>query len=110
MHEAQDVSMSAHRAQRVFQNPAIRCRKSPSSRRITGFVRGVRRESSNFTAKRLFTVMTGLNHIYAAREGLGAIVTWLRWHLAGEVDRKAMSIGPSCHFCTGKFASKSKNF
>ena len=58
-----------------------------------------------------FTVMTGVDHIQAARAGLGPIVGWLRWWLAGETERKAEFIGPNCGaFCTGKYKTQSKNW
>ncbi|MBN1655691.1 MAG: hypothetical protein JXA30_18140 [Deltaproteobacteria bacterium] len=56
------------------------------------------------------TVMTGAEHIGAAREGLGAIVAWLRWHLGGEEERRSMFLDPNGEFCTGKFVSKYKNW
>ncbi|MET0343725.1 MAG: hypothetical protein ABW252_22115 [Polyangiales bacterium] len=57
-----------------------------------------------------FTVMTGVDHIMAAREALAPITAWLRWHIAGETERKAQFIGPSCDFCKGKFKSQSKGW
>jgi hypothetical protein len=57
-----------------------------------------------------FTLMTGVDHIQAARQGLGPIVGWLRWHLAGETERKADFIGASCTFCSGKYKTQSKNW
>ncbi|MET0341249.1 MAG: hypothetical protein ABW252_09610 [Polyangiales bacterium] len=56
------------------------------------------------------TVMNGINHIYAAREGLPASTAWLRWWLAGETERKEQFIGASCEYCKGKYVSKSKNW
>ena len=56
------------------------------------------------------TVMDGVDHIMAARQGLAPIVAWLRWHLGGEEERKAQFVGASCEFCQGKFKSQSKGF
>jgi dienelactone hydrolase len=56
------------------------------------------------------TVMTGSDHVNAARDGLGAIVAWLRWHLGGETERRSMFLDPMGEFTTGKFVSQSKNW
>jgi hypothetical protein len=56
------------------------------------------------------TVMDGADHISAARQGLAPITAWLRWHLAGEGERKAQFVGTDCEFCTGKYKSMSKGF
>lgn len=68
------------------------------------------RDYERATVPAWFTLMTGVDHIMAAREGLAPMVAWLRWHLAGETERKAMFIGPNCDFCSGKFKSQSKNW
>jgi hypothetical protein len=57
-----------------------------------------------------FTVITGATHINAAREGLPAIVAWLRWHLADETDRRASFLAPGGAFTTGKWVSQQKNW
>jgi len=57
-----------------------------------------------------FTVITGADHIYTAREGLGSIVAWLRWHLADETDRRNDFLVTGGAFRTGKFVSQSKNW
>jgi alpha/beta superfamily hydrolase len=62
------------------------------------------------TVPTFFTVMDGVDHIQAARQGLGAIIAWLRWQIGSEPERKSMFIGPNCDFCTGKFKSQSKGF
>lgn len=62
------------------------------------------------TVPTFFTVMDGVDHIQAARQGLGAIIAWLRWQIGGEPERKSMFIGPDCDFCKGKFKSQSKGF
>ncbi|MET0286703.1 MAG: hypothetical protein ABW352_19640 [Polyangiales bacterium] len=56
------------------------------------------------------TVMDGVDHIAAARQGLAPITAWLRWHLAGEDERKAQFLGADCEFCKGKYKSMSKGF
>jgi hypothetical protein len=62
------------------------------------------------TAPVFFTIMSGVDHIAAARQGLPAVVAWLRWHLAGETERRATFLDPKGEFCTGKFVSRSKNW
>lgn len=57
-----------------------------------------------------YTLMDGVNHIQAAREGLPVMVAWLRWHLGGEEMRRGMFLDPSCEFCMGKWVSQSKNW
>lgn len=57
-----------------------------------------------------FTVITGANHIYTAREALPAIVSWLRWHLADETDRRNDFLVRGGPFTTGKYVSQSKNW
>lgn len=56
------------------------------------------------------TVMTGVDHMMATREGLPAIIAWLRWHLGGESFRQGDFLDPGCYFCTGKWVSKNKNW
>jgi hypothetical protein len=55
------------------------------------------------------TVMTGADHISAARDGLPVMVAWLRWHLGGETERRSMFVDAKGEFCSGKFVSKSKD-
>lgn len=62
------------------------------------------------TAPVFFTIMSGVDHIAAARQGLPAVVAWLRWHLGGETERRAMFLDPTGEFCRGKFVSRSKNW
>lgn len=57
-----------------------------------------------------FTVIDGATHINAAREGLPAIVAWLRWHLADETDRQASFLTRGGAFTTGKWVSQQKNW
>jgi len=65
---------------------------------------------ANATAPAWMTIMTGVDHIAAARQGLPALIAWLRWHLAGETDRKTAFLDPSGEFASGKYVSKSKNW
>jgi hypothetical protein len=62
------------------------------------------------TAPVFFTVITGADHVGAAREGLPVMVAWLRWHLGGEDARSSMFLEPSGEFRTGKYVSQSKNW
>lgn len=57
-----------------------------------------------------FTVMDGSSHTSAARDGLPMIVAWLRWHLAGEIQRREMFIGSNCEFCGSGYETQSKNW
>ncbi|HMJ13647.1 MAG TPA: hypothetical protein VK524_19655, partial [Polyangiaceae bacterium] len=68
------------------------------------------RDYDRTTVPVFFTIMQGVDHIMAARSGLPAITAWLRWHVAGEADRRAMFIAPNCTFCTGLWESTSKNW
>jgi hypothetical protein len=55
--------------------------------------------------------LSGLDgHIQAAREGIDVWVAWMRWTLAGEEERRADFLDPSCSFCTGKCITMHKNF
>jgi len=56
------------------------------------------------------TVMTGVDHVAAARSGLPATIAWLRWHLAGEVERRSAFLDAGGQFTTGIFVSRSKNW
>lgn len=56
------------------------------------------------------TVMTGVSHTAAAREGLPAITAWLLWHLKDETQRRGDFLNSGAVFRTGKFVSKSKNW
>jgi hypothetical protein len=56
-----------------------------------------------------FSTLAGTDHIYAARNGLPAMIAWLRWQLAGETQRKA-EFSPGGKFFTGIFQSQVKNW
>ncbi len=57
-----------------------------------------------------FTVQQGVDHIAAAREGLPAIIAWLRWHLYGETQRSGDFLNAGGTFTVGKWDSQSKNW
>ena len=57
-----------------------------------------------------FGIMKDVGHIMAAREGLPAIISWLRWHLKGEVKLKSEFLDPDGAFQTGKWNSRTKNW
>jgi hypothetical protein len=57
-----------------------------------------------------FTIIQGADHTGAARAGMPALIAWLRWHLAGEVERKSSFLEPMGEFCSGKYMSRSKNW
>ncbi|MDA8139757.1 MAG: hypothetical protein M0036_13995 [Desulfobacteraceae bacterium] len=56
------------------------------------------------------TVMNGVDHISAAREGLPVICAWMLWQLKGETQRQADFLNAGGYFRTGKYVSKSKNW
>lgn len=57
-----------------------------------------------------FTIIDNVSHTAAAREGMPAIVAWLRWQLGGEDFRSGDFLDPFCDFCTGPYDSTSKNW
>ncbi|MFM2417454.1 MAG: hypothetical protein RL385_2177 [Pseudomonadota bacterium] len=69
-----------------------------------------KRDFMNTKVPVFLTVMDGVDHIYAARNALPMMVSWLRWHLNDETTRKDQFISPTCEFCTGKYKSESKNW
>lgn len=56
------------------------------------------------------TVMDGVDHISAAREGLPAICAWMLWQLSGETERKADFLDANGYFQKGMWDSKAKNW
>jgi hypothetical protein len=62
------------------------------------------------TQPTFFTIVTGSDHILAVQKGVTAIIGWLRWHLAGETERKAMFTGPDGEFFKDKWVSQTKNW
>lgn len=77
---------------------------------VFGNVEKTEQDYAATTAPVFFTVITGADHLNAAREGLPAIVAWLRWHLGGETERSSMFLDAVGEFRTGKFVSQSKNW
>lgn len=62
------------------------------------------------TVPTFLTVIDGVDHIMAAREGLPAICAWLLWHLGGETDRSADFLDHNGQFQTGMWDSQAKNW
>lgn len=56
-----------------------------------------------------YSELQGTGHVDAARKAVPAIIGWLRWHLAGETDRKA-AFSPGGEFFRGIFKSQVKNW
>lgn len=63
---------------------------------------------SNTYVPVFFTIIDDTNHNLAARNGMPAIVAWLRWHLAGETERASMFTNNNCYFCSTPYDSTSK--
>jgi hypothetical protein len=57
-----------------------------------------------------FTILDNTDHIAATRNGMPMITAWLRWHLAGEDERKSDFIAPDCTYCSGIYDSEYKNW
>jgi len=77
---------------------------------LFGNVEKTQKDYDNTTVPVFFTIMDGVDHTGAARAGLPAIIAWLRWHLAGETERKSSFLDPTGEFCTGKYMSRTKNW
>jgi hypothetical protein len=56
-----------------------------------------------------YSELQGVGHVDCARAALPGMVAWLRWHLAGEVDRKAMFTSGG-QFFGGIWKSQTKNW
>ncbi|MFP3999013.1 MAG: hypothetical protein ACLFUN_04145 [Desulfobacterales bacterium] len=54
--------------------------------------------------------MSDVGHMDAAREGLPAIIAWLRSHLKDETDRRDDFLSEDGVFATGIWDSKHKNW
>lgn len=65
---------------------------------------------SRTTVPVFMTIMDGVDHMSAAREGLPAICAWLLWHLSGETQRQADFLNSDGYFQTGMYDSKAKNW
>jgi hypothetical protein len=68
------------------------------------------KDFGNATQPTFYSVLDGIDHIGAARAALPGMVAWLRWHLLGETDRKAMFTGPDGDFFKGIWKSQTKNW
>ncbi|WP_081926926.1 endo-1,4-beta-xylanase [Pseudobacteroides cellulosolvens] len=55
-------------------------------------------------------LMQGVDHGTGPKYALPATLAWLRWHLAGEAERKSMFIGSDAYFNTGIWQAQSKNW
>ncbi|MBN1652233.1 MAG: hypothetical protein JXA30_00495 [Deltaproteobacteria bacterium] len=75
-----------------------------------GNVEKTEKDYANTTVPAFMTIMSGTEHIGAARAGLPVMTGWLRWHLGGETERRAMFLEPAGEFCTGIYVSKNKNW
>jgi hypothetical protein len=81
-----------------------------SMRDSFGNVEKTQKDYDNTTVPAWMTVMTGVDHVAAARSGMPAIIAWLRWHLAGERERQSAFLGADGEFTTGMWVSRNKNW
>lgn len=70
----------------------------------------VERDYRNTDVPVFMTVMDNVGHMDAAREGLPAIIAWLRWHLMDETERMDDFLSDDGVFATGMWDSKYKNW
>ncbi len=70
----------------------------------------IQRDYTRTTVPVFFTTIARVGHNDAAREGLPATIAWLRWHIADEIQRSSMFLGPRCDFCSSPYSSVSKNW
>jgi hypothetical protein len=77
---------------------------------IFGNVEKTTKDYDNTRVPAWMTVMNGVDHVGAARSGLPATIAWLRWHLAGEVERRSAFLAPGGEFTQGIFVSRNKNW
>jgi hypothetical protein len=68
------------------------------------------RDFENTTVPVFYTIMDGVGHVPAAREGLGVMVAWLRWQLGGEQNRRSQFLGENCDYCAGRYATRTRNW
>jgi hypothetical protein len=68
------------------------------------------RDFMRTTVPTFYVNIDDTDHLYAARNGLPVMIAWMRWHLAGEEDRKAMFVGDKCEFCAPPFNGMAKNW
>ncbi len=57
-----------------------------------------------------FTIQQGVDHIMCAREGLPAIIDWMKWHLKGETQLSAEFIQQGGKYTVGKWNSEWDNW
>jgi hypothetical protein len=81
-----------------------------SMRDSFGNVEKTQKDYDNTRVPAWMTVMTGVDHVAAARSGLPATIAWLRWHLAGERERQSAFLSAGGEFTTGMWVSRSKNW
>lgn len=62
------------------------------------------------TQRTFFSILTGIDHVGAARAALPGMIAWLRWHLAGEVEREQDFTCPGGSFCQDIWVSENKNW
>jgi hypothetical protein len=62
------------------------------------------------TQPTFYSELQGIDHVGAARSALPGITAWLRWHLAGETNRKAEFTPPAGQFAQGIWKSQVKNW
>ncbi|GAB1258207.1 hypothetical protein NBRC116494_27090 [Aurantivibrio plasticivorans] len=70
----------------------------------------IERDYAVTTVPVFFTILDRVDHIAATREGMPVITAWLRWHLAGETERREQFIDRLCDFCSGIYDSQYKNW
>lgn len=68
------------------------------------------RDYRNTRVPVFFTILDGVDHIAATREGQPAIISWLRWHIGGEAFRRDEFIRRFCTYCRGDWDSEYKNW
>lgn len=68
------------------------------------------RDYTNTDVPVFFTILDGVDHIMATREGQPVIVAWLRWQLGGENFRSDDFLDTFCTYCSGIYDSDSKNW
>jgi hypothetical protein len=64
---------------------------------------------TNTKVPTFYTVVTA-THITSAREGWGATIAWLLWHLAGHDEWRKEFLEPTGQFWMGKYKSQIKNW
>jgi len=75
-----------------------------------GNVEKTEKDYANTSVPAFMTTITGADHLSATRDGLPAIIAWLRWQLAGEHGRRAAFLDAKGEFSSGRYVSKNKNW